>query len=285
MKTYYDNFAGKKRRRTMQEILNRSTLDKIIKGLPNDTVIGEFAGRDSVAAIIKAAENDVINNILPVASFSPTEYGDFKSLESNYEMTVHRINELYGDKKVVYPLMYYSNFDLWSVINGRFVDNLVKRYGFYSPCIGCHAYLHLIRVPIAAKLGKKVICGERESHDGRIKINQSSHSIDTYIKIARNFDVELITPIRHTEEGSEIEKLIGRDWQEGKDHQSCAFSGNYSDIHGNVTYKGNIIMDYLDNYIYPVCTLLGELILENENTTKKDMINMLASDSLPVTWL
>jgi hypothetical protein len=264
----------------MDQVKNISSINRIIKELPNDVVIGEFAGRDSVAAIIKALEDESINRILPVVSFSPTEYGDFKSLESNYSMMVDRIRDLYGSKKVIFPLIYHSNFDLWSVINGRFVDKIIRKFGFYSPCIGCHAYLHLIRAVIAAKLGKKVICGERESHDGRVKINQLPDSIDTYIKIARHFDVGLLTPLRHMEDGTEVEDLIGWNWEEGKDHQSCSFSGNYSDIKGNVTYDENKIKAYLDNYIYPVCIILGELIIQNENATKKEMMNKLSS----LTW-
>jgi uncharacterized membrane protein len=65
-----------------------------------------------------------------------------------------------------------------------------------------------------------------------------------------------------------------------KDHQSCSFSGNYSDIKGNVTYDENKIKAYLDNYIYPVCIILGELIIQNENATKKEMMNKLSS----LTW-
>lgn len=257
--------------------LNINEISEILKCLPKDTVIGEFAGRDSVAAIIKAVESDSINNILPIASFSPTEYGNFKSTESNYEMMVERIKTLYGSKKIIYPLTYYSNYDLWSVINGRFVDSIYKKYGFYSPCMGCHAYLHLIRVLISRKVGKKVICGERESHDGRIKINQSSHSIDTYVEIAKHFDVELLTPIRYMKDGNEVEKLIGWNWQEGHNHQSCAYSGNYSDVNGSVIYDENKIQEYLNNFLYPVCTWLGEMIIENENVTKEEMINYLKS--------
>ena len=54
----------------MDQVKNISSINRIIKELPNDVVIGEFAGRDSVAAIIKALEDESINRILPVASFS-----------------------------------------------------------------------------------------------------------------------------------------------------------------------------------------------------------------------
>ena len=129
---------------------------ELIKDLPKDTVIGEFAGRDSVAAILKAMEDDSINNILPVASFAPTEYGNFEILESNYEKMIERTNKQYGKKKTIYPLIYYNNFHLWSVINGRFVDTLIKEYNFIPsyrlPCL-----FSSIALPIALKLSKRII--------------------------------------------------------------------------------------------------------------------------------
>lgn len=249
--------------------------DTLLINMPKNTVIGEFAGRDSVAAIIKAMEAPLINYVLPIASFSPTEYGNFESLEKNYEQMVKRVKDLYGDKKRIFPLVFYSNYDLWSIINGRFVDYVLKYYGFYTPCIGCHAYLHLIRIIISLKLGKKVISGERESHDGRIKINQSSEAIDTYIKIAKYFGAKMLTPLRHLAAGEKIEEIIGWNWGEGKGHQSCAFSGNYADINGKVSYDKDVIIDYLNNFVYPICTLLGDLLLENDNITKEEMIQAI----------
>lgn len=62
--------------------MKRDNIYKEISALPPDTVIGEFAGRDSVAAILKALEDDSITNILPIATFAPTEYGDFEILEA-----------------------------------------------------------------------------------------------------------------------------------------------------------------------------------------------------------
>ncbi len=248
---------------------------KIIKDLPKDTVIGEFAGRDSVAAIIKAIEDEEIVNILPVASFAPTEYGDFKILELNYEKMLTRIQKLYGDKKKIYPLQYYSNFNLWSLINGRFLDFNVMNFGVYTPCIGCHAYFHLVRIPLALKLGARIISGERESHDGRIKLNQTKETLDCYIKIAEYFGVELIMPIRHMKDGQDVKELIGWDWDEGKAHQSCAFSGNYKNIDGNVYYNKKKINNYLEKYLYPISKVLGEVLIEDENISKELMLRII----------
>ncbi len=247
----------------------------MIKDLPKDTVIGEFAGRDSVAAIMKALEDESIVNILPIASFAPTEYGDFDILKTNYEQMLLRIQKLYGDRKKIFPLLFYSNSNLWSVINGRFLDFNVKNFGVYTPCIGCHAYFHLVRIPLALKLGARIISGERESHDGRIKLNQTAESLDTYIKIAKHFGVELIMPIRHMKDGGEVKELIGWDWEEGKAHQSCAFSGNYLSVDGSVDYDKEKVNKYLDLFLYPICTVLGKVLIEDENASKDMMIKAI----------
>jgi len=248
---------------------------ELIKNIPKDTVIGEFAGRDSVAAILKALEDSSINNILPIASFAPTEYGSFEILESNYEKMIKRAKELYGNRKTIYPLVYYSNFDLWSVINGRFVDSIIRKYSFYTPCIGCHAYFHLVRIPIALKLSRKMISGERESHDKKIKINQIKESLNTYERIVKALNVELIMPIRYIENGGEIEKIIGWNWEEGKDHQACAFSKNYTDPEGKVVFNKDKIEEYIDEYLYPVCITLGEMLIKEGEPAKEKMIQAL----------
>ncbi|MDD2447662.1 MAG: hypothetical protein PHY91_08255 [Tissierellia bacterium] len=47
-----------------------------------------------MATILKAMEDNSINNILPIASFAPTEYGDFDILKSNFDQMVNRSKEL-----------------------------------------------------------------------------------------------------------------------------------------------------------------------------------------------
>ncbi|MCF8037391.1 MAG: hypothetical protein K9K62_11005, partial [Desulfobacteraceae bacterium] len=45
--------------------------------------------------------------------------------------------------------------------------------GHYTPCTGCHLYLHAVRIPLARMLGNvPIIGGERESHSGKVKVNQ-----------------------------------------------------------------------------------------------------------------
>ena len=259
----------------VQKMTKMCKINEIIKSTQEDIIIGEFAGRDSVAAILKALESESVRTILPVASFSPTEYGNFESLEHNYMHMLERVERLYGNEKTILPLLYHSNPDLWSVINGRYVDFLNKKFGFYTPCIGCHAYLHLLRIPLSLKLGKKIISGERESHDGRIKVNQTAESLDTYKRIAEYFGSEILMPIRYINDGNEVEELIGWEWDEGKGHQSCVFSGNYSCPNGTVDYMKKNTIEYLEKFLYPSCIALGELIIEDEDATREKMIRTL----------
>ncbi|SET28521.1 hypothetical protein SAMN05660297_01915 [Natronincola peptidivorans] len=260
-------------------MIKENTKDKeiqqILEALPKETVIGEFSGRDSVAAILKALEDNGINDILPVASFAATEYGDPTSLEENYLQMVERVKTLYGDNKKIHPLIYYSNPDLWSIINGRFVEVINRKFGFYTPCIGCHAYFHLLRVPMALKLGRKIISGERENHDGRVKVNQLGSCLDIYQEVTRHFGVELLMPLRHVDKGEEVERLIGWNWQEGDNHPDCIYSGNYRDIEGTALYDEEKVRAFLESYLLPLCIQLGELIVNKEDSSKVDMVKII----------
>ncbi|UNC90877.1 hypothetical protein [Candidatus Contubernalis alkaliaceticus] len=247
-------------------------IQQMLGELPKETVIGEFSGRDSVAAIIKAFEDSGIGHILPVASFAGTEYGEVDTLKENHLYLKERIIEIYGKGKILYPLVFYSSPDLWSVINGRFASLIIEKFGFYTPCIGCHAYFHILRVPMALKLGAKIISGERESHDQKIKINQLPLCLSFYKKILAEFEVELLLPLRNIQRGKEIEKLIGWEWKEGKNHPECSYSGNYRDLYGHAIYEERKIKQFLENFLGPVLRKVTQLYIENQEISRSELI-------------
>ncbi len=224
------------------------------------TVIGEFSGRDSVAAIMKAFEEDSINYILPIATFAGTEYGDFDGLYENYVKLLEIVKGRYGDQKKVYPLMEYSNMDIWGLMNGRQMGMNVERFGFMTPCIGCHLYFHLTKLPFALALSGKIISGERESHDGRIKVNQLGDCLDAYQLIIKACGAELIMPIRNLENGDDVETLIGWDWEEGKDHPKCVLSGNYRDACGEAVVNEPLIK-FLKEGLEPLGIAVGRYLI------------------------
>lgn len=251
---------------------DKKVIEHLLSELPKDTIIGEFSGRDSVAAIIKAFDDSSTRHILPVASFAGTEYGEVEALKENYENLQERICGLYGKDKTLYPLIFYSNPDLWSVINGRFTSLIIERFGFYTPCIGCHAYFHILRVPLSLQLGRKIISGERESHDDRIKVNQLPHCLSFYKKILAEFGVELLFPLRNIISGREIEKLISWDWKEGKNHPECSYSGNYRDLTGQAVYEEEKITRFLEDFLEPVLRKITQLYIENQEIGRAELI-------------
>jgi hypothetical protein len=241
-----------------------------------DTVIGEFSGRDSVAAIMKALENTEINFILPIATFAGTEYGDFDQLFENFIKMKEIVKLKYGNSKKIYPLMEYNREDIWHLMNGRYMAFLTDKFGYISQCIGCHLYFHLTKINFAKSLSGKVISGERESHDGRIKVNQNSLSLDFYKKVLNEFNIDLISPLRYMKNGDEVEKAIGFNWVEGENHPKCVLSGNYRNIDGKAIYDENNFKLYLENYLYPVGLAVGKYLL-NEIKDIKELEKAIGS--------
>lgn len=227
-----------------------------------ETVIGEFSGRDSVAAILKAFESDDVNYILPVATLAATEYGDFNILYENYEKTLIYVKEHFKGKKVLYPLYEYNRPDLWHLLNGRNMAIVAEKFGFTSPCIGCHLYFHLTKIPFAKHFSKRIISGERDSHDGKLKVNQLNISLESYKSVLKDLGFELLMPLQHEASGQAIQDLIGWDWAEGADHPKCVLSGNYRDIHNKAIYKEDKLTLYLEQFLKPAGYLIGQYLLE-----------------------
>lgn len=216
-----------------------------------NTIVAEFSGRDSVAAIIKAFQEEEVTHILPVMSFAGTEYGSLTSLIDNYEKLQAYVKEMFPSK-VLYHLLHFSLPDIWHIMNGRFATEMINAYGFYNPCIGCHLYFHGTKVFFSKHFSNVIITGERESHDGKIKVNQLKKTLDVYKEIFEEFNITLWSPLAQISSGQMIQDLIPWTWEEGKDHPNCVLSGNYRDINGKANYDEEDLERYLELYIKPV---------------------------------
>ena len=210
--------------------------------------IVEIAGRDSVAAAVKAVQERGFTDLVPTYAYTGTEHGSFKSV---FQAVDRLTGRLPGTR--VHELLLMGSPRFWQALNGRFAGELVSLYGLYLPCAGCHLYLHSIRIPLSCLLGNvPVIAGERESHDGALKINQIPEALDSYGKLAREFETELLLPLRHIHDGNSISELLGFEWKEGGDQLGCVLSGNYRDVKGDVLIKGDQVRQYLDRFACPV---------------------------------
>jgi len=193
-----------------------------LRSMPRMAIV-EVAGRDSVAAAVKGVEKEDFTDLIPTYAFTGTEHGPWSSVVKAVGLLSRRLPEVR-----VHKLLVIGSCEFWQALNGRFISDLITRYGFYTPCPGCHFYLHSVRIPLALILGKvPIISGEREQHDGAVKINQISEALTIYQNLSEDFGVRLLFPLRHIAKGDRIKDILGFEWQEGKNQLNCVLSENY----------------------------------------------------------
>jgi hypothetical protein len=217
-------------------------------GHMENPAIVEIAGRDSVAAAVQGvAEND-FTDLIPVYAYTGTEYGNWTNVTQAVERLVVRL-----PATRVHQLLVMGSPALWRALNARFVDEWISRFQYYSPCPGCHLYLHAVRIPLAKRMGGiPIISGERESHSGVVKINQTAPALDVYSDLARRFDVRLILPLRHITQGEEIEAILKMHWARDEEQLKCVFSGNYRRRDGSVGPSAADVQNYFTKFAIPV---------------------------------
>jgi hypothetical protein len=209
----------------------------------------EIAGRDSIAAAIKSVQEYGFTDVLPTYVYTGTEYGPWDIVNQALLRLKNRLPHVR-----IHPLIVLGSPDFWKALNGAFISELVSMYGFYTPCIGCHLYLHAVRIPLALLLGNiPVVSGERERHNGSVKINQISEALDLYKKLTETFNIQLLSPLRKIIRGQEIESILQTGWQESKEQLNCCLSGNYRLIDGSVEMNKIQAVRYLNEFAIP-CT-------------------------------
>lgn len=230
--------------------------------------IVEMAGRDSVAAAIKSVQEKGFTDLLPTYVYTVTEHGNWKSVPEAVARLKQRLS---GDIRI-HELLVFGSPGFWQALNGRYVSELIERYGFYTPCIGCHIYLHSARIPLSALLGNKpVITGERESHDGGEKINQIPEVLDAYEAISQFFNVPILMPLRYIKEGTQIEKILGMRWEQDRDQLGCILSGNYRDTEGKNKIKREDVKRFLEGFALPFTRQIIKSYLEGYVPDHKEM--------------
>ncbi len=214
-----------------------------------DLAMAEIAGRDSFAAILKAVEEEPIGAILPSIAYTGTEYGNWRVPFEKLIGLKERLDRT--GIKVLDPVV-LGDPAAWNLLCGRSIVSHIRAYGFYSPCIGCHLYLHSLRLPLARLLNiRTIISGERERHDGKVKLNQLGTVLDAYTRLLDGFGVRLLLPLRYVNSGEEIKAILREDWREGEEQLRCVLSKNYVDEQGRVPYDEKQLRRFLDEFALP----------------------------------
>ncbi|MBS1112980.1 MAG: hypothetical protein H6Q92_743 [Nitrospirae bacterium] len=95
-----------------------------------------------------------------------------------------------------------------------------------------------------------IIGGERESHNGKLKVNQIKVSLDAYQSFMKKFDIELFLPIRYVKSGQDIESILNMPWNEGDEQLECVLSKNYLEADGSVSFSEEAIIQYFEEFAF-----------------------------------
>jgi hypothetical protein len=226
----------------------------------SDLAIVEIAGRDSVAAAVKGVMEAGYKNLLPVYAYTSTEHGSWVSVEE----AVNRLNRRLPQIKI-HPLLIIGSPGFWRALNGRFITELIDRFDYYTPCTGCHLYLHAIRIPLSHTLGKvPIIAGERKAHGQSVKINQIKEALDFYTRFTASFDIHLHLPLAEITDDRIIEEILEMPWKRDRDQLGCILSGNYKKLTGDSGIDGSAITRFFDAFAGPLVTAIIHRYLENQ---------------------
>lgn len=249
---------------------------ELYRGMQGLAIV-EIAGRDSVAAAVKAAEEKGFTDLLPVYAYTGSEYGAW----SNVTEAVARLAWRMPGVRI-HPLVVLGSPEFWRALNGRFVSELISVFGHYTPCTGCHLYLHSVRIPLARMLGNvPVIGGERESHSGRVKINQCGPALDFYVQFLAGFKIPLLLPLAKTVSGREVENILDMPWQRGKEQLGCCLSGNYNRFKGDTGMGEQEVMDFFKAFAGPCAEEIISGYLENRVPDHMEIAQKAVSGCIP----
>jgi hypothetical protein len=225
----------------------------------------ELAGKDSIAASLKLIKDrkDERLIILPISILHSGFTGslwDAPMVLSNFEY----LKKLVTRKDVVLlnPIIYDCSKPFNELIL-RTMGIVQKKYSAFTPCVPCHLFLHLFRIPILKHFEiSNLITGERIQHNNRIKLNQTPEILEFYQSKIKSLGINLIQPLKNLTENRSIDDLIVESKSDfDKLHNiefkheiipdECIFSKNSEDDQGKPVFNSSQFLNQLQEFYYP----------------------------------
>ena len=240
-----------------------------------DSIILEISGLDSFGAAILFSKNTKNTILIPTMAIIPTEHGD-------RNITIRQAARVLNKRlecDFINPFVKLCDLRLWSILNGRYIASLIKAFGTYSPCIGCHVYVHTLRVALAKMIGvKMIITGERLMHDEKVKINQTSISLSAHEEFFNEYGIMLKLPLKDIHEGEKIKTIVGVPYKKD-DELCCVFQSNLYDQRGTV-FDISKLEQYYCQFVIPVAKAYIDWLTACwdgaiESHREKELFNMI----------
>lgn len=215
----------------------------------------EIAGRDSIAAGVRVVEQGDVTHIVPSVVFNGATRGSPEDLEFALDVLGFHL-----PPGVVSDPVLVGDPAFWEALTVRNLDVILPLFGFYPGFIACHLYLHLIQVPMCRQLNVDcIVTGERETHDGEVKLSQTPEVLDAYCDAVASFGISLSQPLRKVESGLAVEEILApRKWAAGAYQLRCVLSGAYKGPDGCTrygpgrVYSASANVSYLHQFALPM---------------------------------
>ncbi len=231
----------------------------VLRDAPRSLALTDFAGRDSVAAAMAWLAEHEVATLVPVADVVPTRYGDWSVYEDNWQRMRDHLSRQFPSL-VVAPWFVLEDVDLWRLLNGRYVNEIIQSFGFFTPCLGCHLHFYAMRAVLGSALGAEVlISGEKELHGSKRKANQTTEAVEGYAAFSAAHGVDQRFPIHKVTTEEQMGTLLGDGWREGERQLPCVMSGNDQGLDGRLLMSADQIRAYMFEFAVPLATRIVAL--------------------------
>ncbi len=242
-------------------------------------VLLEISGADSIAAAITLSDSLLNSIVIPTTVIVPTEFGDRDATRDQAE----RILRAHLRSRELKPFIYLKDYDAWSLLSGKFIPSLIRDFGIYSPCIGCHAYVHVMRLALAKILNcQLIVTGERLHHGTTQKVNQMPESLRYHKELAEAFGVSLSLPLESVKQQKEVERLLPS-WYDKSLEARCVFTSNLEDPRETLFSTERLSL-YYERFIVPVGTAYLKWLFArwegNQNETPRRSLSEVINQSI-----
>lgn len=233
-----------------------------------NVIIAEIAGKDSISAINRFIHKriDDIYIIVPTIVYTGTEYGRIDTYNESIEYL----------KRVSGPNIRFDNTHvirdekLWNKLNAKYQYLINRKYNFYTPCIMCHFYAHLLRIPLYLEMSAVgLLTGERLSHDGKLKINQHKLVLKYFRDLFVEKDIKFIQPNLKISNTKFIDNVISdKTIIKQANDVKCIMSNN---LYG-FSLESPEALSYIERYMTEFFLPLGDYCITN--MVKNKQVNL-----------
>lgn len=221
--------------------------------------IGGKVSRGNAAVESKVSRDGVV--IIPTIVYTGTEYGDKRSYYESIEFLGRKGAEA-GIKLA--DTIELEDGRLWNLLCAKYQYMMNRKYGFYTPCVACHLFTHLMRLPLFKETGAEaIITGERHSHQGKLKANQHTETIKCFSEIFEKNGVKFIKPLLEIEDTKQVDDSIGDETVIARANDvKCVLSGNLQGF--ELEKNTDKLKFYLEDFLKPAGIFCAEAMLASD---------------------